>query len=69
MKIMLKTKTKYFFEVAGATRFQYGVWLTPHLVYKRIIPFVYRKLGTWGFRARHLEEDIQEWIMWRENKK
>lgn len=68
-KIMFKTKTKYFFEVAGVKRFQYCVYLIPHHVYKRIIPFVYKKIGTWGFRADHLQEDMNEWIMFRENLK
>lgn len=68
MKIMFKT-TKYIFEVAGAQCFQYGVYLIPHHVYKRIIPFIYKKIGTWGFRTRHIEEDIQEWIMLNEGKK
>lgn len=68
MKIMFKT-TKYIFEVAGAQRFQYCVYLIPHHVYKRIIPFVYKKIGTWGFRANHIEEDIQEWIMLKRREK
>ena len=70
MKIrFLLCTNKYVFQVAGPACIGFDGYYTPYHVWRRKIPFVYSYLGLCNISVKTTEQDINEWIEWKEKQK
>ena len=66
---LIRSINKYIFVLAGVPVIQFDGYRTPYHVYRRVLPFMYKNLGTCWIAHWDKPEDIEEWIKEKEADK